>query len=236
MRWSVGGSVASASAPSVSMMRLTHSIMTAFSGGSKPDTAPTKAMAMATTLTLSWNCRNLRMLSYTERPHLTACTMEENLSSRMTMSDASLATSVPVMPMATPMSASLSAGASFTPSPVMATTSPSSLSSRTSFCLWMGSARENTRAPMPDSTSSCSSWGSAKKSRPVNDLRDTSSSGANSPMSRAMLSAVSLLSPVIMNTRMPASRHSSSDGRTESRGGSRMAATPTKVMPCSTLA
>ena len=49
-------------------------------------------------------------------------TMVEKLSSARTMSEASLATSVPAMPMATPMSASFSAGASFTPSPVMAAT------------------------------------------------------------------------------------------------------------------
>ena len=62
--------------------------------------------------------------------------MEAKLSSVSTMSDASLATSVPVMPMATPMSACLSAGPSLTPSPVMATTWPRacSASTRRSFC------------------------------------------------------------------------------------------------------
>lgn len=34
--------------------------------------------------TVSWNCRNLRMLSNTDRPHSTARTMEENLSSMIT--------------------------------------------------------------------------------------------------------------------------------------------------------
>ena len=56
------------------------------------------------------------------RPCLTASTMVAKLSSVSVMSAAPLATSVPVMPMAQPMSAALSAGASFTPSPVMATT------------------------------------------------------------------------------------------------------------------
>src|SRR3989337_724640 len=51
------------------------------------------------------------------RPSSTAATMVAKLSSARTMSAASLLTSVPVMPMATPMSASLSAGASLTPSP-----------------------------------------------------------------------------------------------------------------------
>ena len=46
------------------------------------------------------------------------------MSSVRTMSAASLATSVPLQPMATPMSACLSAGASLTPSPVTATICP----------------------------------------------------------------------------------------------------------------
>ena len=50
--------------------------------------------------------------------------MVAKLSSVRIITAASLETSVPVMPMATPMSAFLSAGASFTPSPVMATMSP----------------------------------------------------------------------------------------------------------------
>ena len=50
--------------------------------------------------------------------------MVAKLSSVRIMSAAPLATSVPVMPMAQPMSAAFRAGASFTPSPVMATTIP----------------------------------------------------------------------------------------------------------------
>lgn len=45
-------------------------------------------------------------------------------SSTRIMSAASLQTSVPVWPIATPMSAAFNATASFTPSPVMATTAP----------------------------------------------------------------------------------------------------------------
>ena len=48
--------------------------------------------------------------------------MVAKLSSVMTIFAASFATSVPVMPIATPTSAVTSAGASFTPSPVIATT------------------------------------------------------------------------------------------------------------------
>ena len=63
-----------------------------------------------------------RMLAYTARPSSTACTIDAKLSSSRIMSAASRATSVPEAPMATPMSAFFSAGASLTPSPVTATT------------------------------------------------------------------------------------------------------------------
>ena len=62
------------------------------------------------------------------RPIRTAATIEEKASSSRTMSAASRATSVPRSPMAIPMWAALSAGASLTPSPVIATTSPSARS------------------------------------------------------------------------------------------------------------
>jgi hypothetical protein len=48
----------------------------------------------------------------------------EKLSSAMTITAACLATSVPATPIAIPMSARFSAGASLTPSPVMATIRP----------------------------------------------------------------------------------------------------------------
>ena len=64
------------------------------------------------------------MLSKITRPSRTAATMVEKLSSARIILALCLVTSVPVMPMATPMSADLTAGASFTPSPVMATMLP----------------------------------------------------------------------------------------------------------------
>mmetsp|Transcript_6663 Transcript_6663/g.19752 ORF Transcript_6663/g.19752 Transcript_6663/m.19752 type:complete len:207 (-) Transcript_6663:2539-3159(-) len=120
----VGGSVPRARAPMVSMMRFTQSIITALRGGLYPATADRKVMVSATTFTVSWNWRNLRMLSKTERPHRTALMIEENLSSIMIISLAFLATSVPLMPMDNPTSAALSAGPSLVPSPVTPTTSP----------------------------------------------------------------------------------------------------------------
>ena len=60
-------------------------------------------------------------------------------------------------------------------------------------------------------------------------LRLTSSLGSKIPTSHAMASAVALLSPVIMNTRMPASRHFRMLPRTSTRAGSLMPHTPNSV-------
>jgi hypothetical protein len=70
--------------------------------------------------------------------------------------DALLAASVPLIPMAMPMSACFSAGASFTPSPVMATTSPAAWSARTRRSLCSGLARAMTSLSAT-SLASCSS-------------------------------------------------------------------------------
>ena len=57
------------------------------------------------------------------------------------MLDASRATSVPIFPIAMPISARLSAGASFTPSPVIATYSPRDWSAETIMIFCDGSTR-----------------------------------------------------------------------------------------------
>ncbi len=69
-------------------------------------------------------------------PSRTAETIDVKLSSSRTREEASRATSVPLLPMAMPISADLRAGASLTPSPVIATTSPSAFRASTirSFC------------------------------------------------------------------------------------------------------
>ena len=64
------------------------------------------------------------MFAKTMRPSSTAATIDAKLSSRSVTEAASLLTSVPEIPIAMPTSAFFSAGASLTPSPVMATTSP----------------------------------------------------------------------------------------------------------------
>lgn len=107
------------------MIKLTHNIYTAVSGDCFRLAAPTIAQLTATMLTVSQNWRNRRILSQMFRPHITARTILLKLSSRSMMSAASFAISVPAIPIANPMSAFFSAGASLVPSPVTATTWPS---------------------------------------------------------------------------------------------------------------
>ena len=84
------------------------------------------------------------MLAKIALPSRTAATIVAKLSSASTMSAASRVTSVPVIPMATPMSAARSAGESFTPSPVMATMFPSACRASTMRSLCSGATRANT--------------------------------------------------------------------------------------------
>ncbi|KPI82597.1 hypothetical protein ABL78_8393 [Leptomonas seymouri] len=80
------------------------------------------------------------MLSFTHRPHTTARCTERKLSSSSTMSADFTAMSVPLR-ITKPTFASRSAGASFVPSPVTATTSPCVISISTSSCLSSGCER-----------------------------------------------------------------------------------------------
>mmetsp|Transcript_2836 Transcript_2836/g.11436 ORF Transcript_2836/g.11436 Transcript_2836/m.11436 type:complete len:320 (+) Transcript_2836:370-1329(+) len=147
-RESEGGSVARARAAAESMRRLIQSSWDTDRGKAEvsPSLAPdtTKVTVRATTLMVSWRTRNLRMFSITERPQRTARTMEAKLSSRMTTLEASLATSVPAMPMASPTWAALRAGASLEPSPVTATMSLRSLRVFTRRSLSVGLERAST--------------------------------------------------------------------------------------------
>lgn len=87
-------------------------------------TAPKNAMNIATILTVNWNCKNFLIQSKIFLPYLIAVIILPKLSSKSIMPAAYLATSVPAMPIAKPISAFLSAGASLVPSPVIATTCP----------------------------------------------------------------------------------------------------------------
>ena len=71
----------------------------------------------------NWNFKNLLMLSKIVLPSFIEETIVAKLSSCMIISADSFVTSVP-LPIATPIEAFLSAGASFTPSPVIDTISP----------------------------------------------------------------------------------------------------------------
>ena len=97
--------------------------------------------------------------------------MVAKLSSVRIMSAASLVTSVPVMPIATPMSARFSAGASLTPSPVMATTLPWRLRVSTRRTLSSGATRATTpiSSSCRSSSSSCSAANSAPGERAALD-------------------------------------------------------------------
>mmetsp|Transcript_27870 Transcript_27870/g.61129 ORF Transcript_27870/g.61129 Transcript_27870/m.61129 type:complete len:322 (-) Transcript_27870:1572-2537(-) len=198
------------------MIRLTHSSCSTLSGSCPPTMAPTKAVTRATKLTVSWNWRNLRMLLNTERPHSTLLTMDEKLSSRMMMSAASLATSVPAMPMARPTSLSLRAGASLVPSPVTATTSPCCFSMLTRVSLSSGEERARTL--------SLGSWAtSSSLSMFLNvgpSMAMKSVLGGRMPHSRAMWRAVWMLSPVTMRTVMPALWQVATASGTSGRTGS----------------
>jgi len=104
------------------MIKLTHNICIGFKGDSLRIAPPTKAITKATKLTVSWNCKNFLIESKIFLPHFIAVTIETKLSSRRIIPEAYLATSVPAIPIANPISAFLRAGASLVPSPVIATT------------------------------------------------------------------------------------------------------------------
>lgn len=155
------------------------------------------------------------------RPKRTPATSEVKLSSCSTRLAASRATSVPRSPMATPMSAARKAGASFTPSPVIATTWPCACRARTmrSFCSGAMRAKIDT-----DFSWACSC---ASSNAPI--CAPASTSVACNPAARAIARAVSGASPVIMTTRMPAAWHSRMACGTSSRSGSRK---PNKPNQC----
>ena len=155
------------------------------------------------------------------RPSRTAATMVAKLSSSSTRLDASRATSVPPLPMATPMSAAFSAGASFTPSPVMATNCPCGCSACTMRIFCAGSTRAYTRTPSTRAFSVASS--SSLSSAPV--MACAASSGTM-PRRRAIASAVAGWSPVIITGRMPALMQSRTAVAASSRGGSIMPIRP----------
>ena len=149
-------------------------------------------------------------------------------SSTSTMSAASLATSVPPRPIAIPMSAVRNAGASLTPSPVMATTCPPACSASTSRSFSSGDTRANT--PVPATAAEYSASGISVSSAPVTTRRSAGGRWS-SPSSVAMADAVVAWSPVIILTSMPAAWQAAMAEVAEARGGSSMACSPTSTNP-----
>ncbi len=135
------GSAASARPGRPSVTRLIQRMWIGSSGIGRPRNGARKIVQISPELLVIMYLMNLRMLSKMRRPSRTASTMVAKLSSRSTRLDASRATSVPPLPIATPMSARLSAGASLTPSPVIATNSPRRCSASTMRIFCAGSTR-----------------------------------------------------------------------------------------------
>ena len=131
-------------------------------------------------------------------PSSTEFTRVAKLSSRSITSAACFVTSVPDIPIDTPMSASFIAGASFTPSPVIAQTCPRLLNAFTILSLCSGVTLANTRQFSITSSSCLSSILSS--SSPVKAIEPA----FIMPASFAIAWAVSLWSPVIITVFMPA--------------------------------
>ena len=88
--------------------------------------------------------RDFHTVLFTYQLHMIAWTIDKKLSSINMMSDASLVTSVPIMPIENPTCTVLKAGPSFMPSLVMPIISPLSLSISTSNCLLSGKDQART--------------------------------------------------------------------------------------------
>ena len=122
--------------------------------------------------------------------------------------------------MATPMSACLSAAASLTASPVMATTSPDSCMSRASRSLSSGATRPNT----------CSSGSRSSTSASVRCCSSVPViTPGPSPSSSAIARAVTVWSPVIIRTSIPAAKATCTASLASVRSGSMMPTSATKI-------
>eukprot|EP01139_Manchomonas_bermudensis_P000618 Amastigsp_a683_8.p3 type:complete len:275 gc:universal Amastigsp_a683_8:2603-1779(-) len=175
---------------------------------------------------------NLVMPSKVTRPCSTAATIELKSSLRRTTSAALIVRSVPAIPIAMPTLACLMAGASLTPSPVMAAMCPRALNAITRASLFAGDTRAKHDGSLGSATrSSCESWSS---STPVMTAAPAVSLESIIPSWLAMALAVAGWSPVIMTTWMPAVLATRIESKTVARGGSRSAMRPSKQRSRST--
>ena len=156
------------------------------------------------------------------------------MSSAKTMELLSLATSVPIWPMAMPTSARFKAKASLTPSPVMATTYPCfcRLSKIFNFVWGVNLAKTETCLIVESNSFSSSSSSSfpVRTEGYLSVVLNFSSSCSIRPIFSAMAKAVSLWSPVFIITRMPAILALAIASLTSGRGGSFIPTNPTKVI------
>ena len=163
------------------------------------------------------------MLSYIRLPSSTADTIVAKLSSVKITSAASFATSVPTFPIAHPMSDVFNAGLSFTPSPVIATTSPFACHAFTILTLCSGETLAYTEYFLIFLVNSSSEI--LSNSNPVS----ASLSSVNIPSFFAIAIAVTLWSPVIITVFIPAFLHFSTAFFASSLGGSIIPTIPTNV-------
>ena len=143
------------------------------------------------------------------------------------MSATFFVTSVPVIPIPIPMSADLMAGASFTPSPVMAVTMLCARHALTILTLCSGCTLAYTEYVLTLLRSSSSDM----SSRAAPSI--ASSALSMMPRSLPIATAVSSWSPVIMIGLMPASRHSATASLTSGLIGSIIPTRPIKMSSCS---
>ena len=160
---------------------------------------------------------NFLMLLKISRPCATASAIEVNESFFSIILAVSFATCVPRNPIAIPTSAFFKAGASFTPSPVIATILPAfwKISAISNFCF--GVVRANTAVDRILFFQSLVSDFISGKSIPVITFPSSSST---KPTFFAIFKAVLGWSPVIITTLIPASRQVIIAFRISNRGGS----------------
>jgi hypothetical protein len=178
----------SASAGKTSQIRLMYRICSGKRSSGAFSSATIDTAKISPALPDSMYMMKRRMLPKMARPCAIAATPVAKLSSFSTMSAASRATWVPRCPMAMPMSAFLSAGASLTPSPVIATREPARwwMSIRSSFCA--GSTRAKIGVSSSIRRGSSLGCPAVWSSRPT--ITRASSGSSISPTAAAMLRAV----------------------------------------------
>ncbi len=124
---------------------MTHRIWIAFSGDAKPATIAINIVKISPRFDDNRKNTDFLILLYIFLPSSMAFSIVAKLSSVSTMSAAPFATSVPVIPIATPISAVFREGASLTPSPVIETICPWDLKALTIITLFSGDTLAKTR-------------------------------------------------------------------------------------------